>query len=109
MRKESLVLLVTIGLAVGLSAYHRYGPGHSSITKRARAVKKDLHGTEGCWNDRLFSSGLDFFEKQSADEDVLSPGSGSWQFWRPLYHFYDPGTHRGIVPWGDAVTRMADL
>lgn len=46
MKRTLSILLVVIGFSVGLSAYHRKGPGHLNITKEAKAVKMDLHGYE---------------------------------------------------------------
>ncbi len=109
MKRPLLLLLIVLALTIGTSAYRRTGPGHPQITNTAMSVKQTLHSSESCWNNPLFLHGLQSFYKQSAEEDVQSPDLGFWQPWRPFYHFYDPATHDGIVAWGNAVTRMADL
>jgi len=106
MKKVALIILIGLIITSNSSGYKRKGPGHTNITTQSIKIKEEIHGGEDCWTTPLFQSATHFFLDQSAEEDVKSPGTGSWQFWRPLYHFYNPATHRGFLPWGNAVTRM---
>jgi len=108
-KKSIYILLIALLITTSASGYKRRGVGHRNITKKGAEKKEKLHGTEHCWENHLFSGSLDYFIDQSAEEDVKSPGSGWWQLWRPLFHFYDPATHGGLLPWGNALTRMKGM
>jgi hypothetical protein len=109
MKGKLCVVLVFCALSSSSIAYKRTGHGHIDISQSAIDAKADLHGSEACWANSLFKNSIRSFRQQSAAEDNTSPGSGWWQLWRPLFHFYDPATHGGLLPWGNAVTRMKGM